>query len=293
VTFGVAADAYDRYMGRYSRELAPRLLDFAGVEAGMRALDVGCGPGALVEALAARIGSERVAAADPSEPFVAACAERAPGADVRHAGAEELPWPDASFDVVLAQLVINFLRDAPRGVREMRRVVRPGGVVAACTWEYRGGMRMLRTFWDAATATDPDAPDERSMRYQDPAELRALWEQAGLESVTTAALDVEVGYDGFDDLWDRFTLGVGPGGAYCASLPPERQRVLREECRRRLGDPRGPFRLAARAWAVRGRAAASGAEPYDRAVSDTTRPRSAPVPTNETSTWSSRSTSST
>jgi SAM-dependent methyltransferase len=193
-------------------------------------------------------------AADPSAPLVAACAERIPGADVRVARAESLPWPDGSVDAALAQLVVNFLKDPAAGIEEMRRVVRPGGVVAACTWDYSNGMRMLRTFWEAALALDPDAPDEgRTMRYQDPNELAALWRDAGLEEVETAPLDVEAEYVDFADFWEPFLSGAAPGGA-CASLSPERRDDLREECRRRLDDPSGPFTLTARAWAVRGRA---------------------------------------
>ena len=255
MTFAVSGEAYDRYMGRYSRLLAPRLADFAGVESGWRALDVGCGPGALTQELARRLGAASVFAADPSAPLAAACAERVPGADVRVASAESLPWPDDSVDAALAQLVVNFLPDPGAGVAEMRRVVRSGGAVAACTWDYSDGMRMLRTFWNAALALDPGAPDEgRTMPYQRPGELAALWQETGLDEVGTAALEVEAEYADFQDFWEPFLSGAAPGGAYCASLEPEHQAALREECRRRLGDPQGPFRLRARAWAVRGRA---------------------------------------
>ena len=253
MTFAVAANAYDRFMGRYSRALAPRLIEFAGVVPGMTALDVGCGPGPLTERLAERIGAERVAAADPSEPFVAACAERVPGADVRQAGAERLPWPDAAFDAALAQLVVNFLRDARAGVAEMRRVVGPGGVVAACTWEYGDGMQLLGAFWAAARALDPEAPDEaRTMRFRTAGELEELWRRAGLDDVQTAPLVVETSYAGFEDLWEPLTFGVGPSGAYCASLAPERREALRERLFAGLGSPAGAFVLSARAWAVRG-----------------------------------------
>lgn len=253
MTFAVSGPAYDRYMGRYSRELAPALADFAEIRAGTRALDVGCGPGALLEELAQRLGSQAVAAVDPSPTLVAACVERLPGADVRVAGAEHLPWADGEFDAALAQLVVNFMADAPSGVGEMRRVVRPGGIVAACTWDYAGGMTMLRTFWDAALALDPQAPDEgRTMQFQDPDALEGLWRTVGLDAVETAPLDVQARYDGFDDFWQPFLSGGAPGGAYCASLDREQQDALREECRRRLGNPSGQFVLGARAWAVRG-----------------------------------------
>jgi SAM-dependent methyltransferase len=253
VTFLVAGDAYDRFMGRYSHELAPRLIEFARIERSMRVLDVGCGPGPLAERLVERVGSERVSAADPSQPFVAACAARVPGADVRQAEAEALPWPDETFDAALAQLVVNFMRDPDAGVAEMRRVVRRDGIVAACTWDYGGEMRMLRAFWDAARAVDADAPDEgRAMRFRTSEELDELWRRVGLVTVETAPLVVEAAYADFDDLWEPLTLGVGPAGAYCSALEPTRREELRDELFARLGSPEGPFKLGARAWAVRG-----------------------------------------
>jgi len=254
VTFATSRETYDAYMGRYADRLAPLLIAFAGVQPGERVLDVGCGPGSLTEALGAHVGPEHVAAIDPSEPFAAASAERVPAADVRVGAAESLPWPADTFDAALAQLVVNFMSDADDGVAEMRRVVRAGGTVASCTWDYSGTMTMLRSFWDAALALDPAAPDEaRTMRFHDQDDLRALWLRAGLEGVETDALVVEASYRDFDDYWEPFTSGVGPGGAFCASLDPDRRALLREECRRRLGDPNGAFALTATAWAVKGR----------------------------------------
>lgn len=252
VAFAVPRDAYDRFMGRYSRELAPRLIEFAGIEPHARVLDVGCGPGALTEALAGIVGAASVSAADPSEPFVAACAERVPGADVRQAPAEELPWEDETHDAALAQLVVNFMADARTGVGEMRRVVRAGGVVAACTWDYGGGMQLLRTFWDAATARDPGAPDESTMRFRSTEELAGLWREVGLNDVETGELAVEMTYPDFDDLWESFLLGVGPAGAYTASLEPDQREALRADIFARLGSPQGAFTLTAVAPAVRG-----------------------------------------
>jgi SAM-dependent methyltransferase len=252
MSFAVAGDKYDRFMGRYSRELAPRLIEFAGVGSGTT-VDVGCGPGALTERLVERLGAENVAAADPSEPFVAAATERAPGADVRRAAAEALPWEDDRFDAALSQLVVNFMRDADAGVAEMRRVVRPDGVVAACTWSYGEDMEMLRGFWDAARRLDSGAPDEgTTMRYRSAEELDELWRRAGLSGVETAHLRVETDYTGFDDLWEPFTYGVGPAGAYLAKLETEQREQVRTELFKGLGEPTGPFTLSATACAVRG-----------------------------------------
>ncbi|MGH2714466.1 MAG: class I SAM-dependent methyltransferase [Thermoleophilaceae bacterium] len=255
-TFRTSADAYDRHVGRYGSELAAALISASGVQPGQRALDVGCGPGALTAALAELLGRERVAAVDPSEPFAEACAARLPGVRVEVAAAEALPFGDGSFDASLSQLVVNFMSDAGAGVREMRRVTRPGGTVATAAWDYAGQMTLLRRFWDAARALDPTAAslDEgRCMRYCRPDELRVLWRDAGLRAVTTSTLTVEAGYDDFDDLWRPLEAGVGPSGAYAATLPPERRVRLRDELRRRLDVANNPFRLTARAWCVVGR----------------------------------------
>jgi SAM-dependent methyltransferase len=254
VTFAAPAESYDRYMGRWSQRLAPLLADFAGVNSRMRVLDVGCGPGSLTEHLAALVGAGQVAAVDPSQPFADACAARVSGAEVATASAEHLPWADETFDIVLSQLVLNFMDDPVQGVREMRRVARDGGVVAACVWDYEK-MGMLRVFWDAALALDPDAPAEhRRMRLGKPDQLRALWLDAGFDEVATATMTVEQDYDGFDDYWEPFTAGVGPGGRYCAELSAGAREALRDECRRRLGDPSSPFGLEASATAVSGQA---------------------------------------
>jgi SAM-dependent methyltransferase len=243
-------------MGRYSDELASAFISFVGVKPGMRALDVGCGPGALTQVLAGRLGAARVAAADPSESLLAACADRVSGADVRQAAAERLPWPDVTFDVVVSQLVMNFLPDADAGLKEMCRVARRGGAVSCSTWDYARGMQMLRTFWDAALEFDEAAPDEgRVMPYCSQDELAALWARNGLAQVETSAIDVTAHYVDFEDYWIPFTLGGGPGGVYCASPDPQRQQQLRTSCFRRLGAPDGPFTLATRAFAVRGRRA--------------------------------------
>ena len=255
MSFAVAGDKYDRFMGRYSRELAPRFIEFAGVDSGMTVVDVGCGPGALTERLVQRVGARNVAAADPSEPFVAAATERAPDADVRIAAAEELPWEDDRFDAALSQLVVNFMRDADLGVSEMRRVVRGGGTVAACTWSYAEHMEMLQSFWDAARRLDSGAPNEGStMPYRRAEELDELWRRVGLSEVRTDHLRVEASYTGFEELWEPFTFGVGPAGAYVAKLSPEQREELRGLLFEGLGAPSGPFTLSATACAVRGSA---------------------------------------
>jgi SAM-dependent methyltransferase len=251
VTFTTGTEAYARHVGRYGAALSAAHADAAGVRAVGSALDVGCGPGVLLAELATRVGSDHVAGVDPSEPFVEAARAAVPGADVRLAAAELLPFEADSFDVVLSQLVVNFMSDPEAGVGEMRRVARRA--VTSCVWDYAGEMTMLRAFWDAALELDPDAPDEgQTMRYCSPDELVALWTQVGLREVGTRPLVVEATYDGFDDYWSPFPAGIAPSGAYCASLDADAQAALREACFRRLGSPTGPFTLTARAWFVRG-----------------------------------------
>jgi SAM-dependent methyltransferase len=253
VSFETGTEAYARHVGRYGAGLASALCDATGVTTGDSALDVGCGPGVLAAELARRLGAERVAGVEPSAPFLEAARAAVPGADLRSGRAEELPFADDSFDVVLSQLVVNFMEDAPRGVAELARVARR--TVASAVWDYAGEMTMLRAFWDAALEVDPGAPDEgRTMRYCSPAELRALWEAAGLARVATGELRVSADYAGFDDFWTPFTTGLGPSGAYLASLGDEQREAFRAACFRRLGEPEGAFTLAARAWFVRGEA---------------------------------------
>jgi SAM-dependent methyltransferase len=254
VTFEVPADAYDRFMGRFSEPLALKLADLVAPRPGQSALDVGCGPGALTAVLVDRLGAGSVAAVDPSETFVTACRERNPGVEVRQGVAETLPFDDRSFDGVLAQLVLHFVGEPEAAAAEMRRVLRTGGVAAACVWDFGAGMRMLRSFWDAARAVDPSAPDEAgTMRFGRDGEIAALLIDAGFGDVASGAVEVHAAYDGFDDLWGGFLGGAGPAGAYCASLDPERRERLRRGLQERLGAPDGPFTLAARAWYARGR----------------------------------------
>jgi SAM-dependent methyltransferase len=252
-----SGDPYDRHVGRYSPELARALIAVAGIERGQRALDVGCGTGALAEALAALLGADSVAAIDPSRASVETCARRVPGADVRVGRGEALPFGDGEFDAALAQLVVPWMSDPARGVAEMRRMVRPGGVVAACTWDFASGMTMLRTFWDAAVAVDRRRATRAGAltrtRLCDPAELRELWTRIGLLEIDAGEVVAGADYADFDDFWSPFAAGVGGSGSYCASLDEAGREALRDEVHRRLGSPTGPFRLTARAWYVRGR----------------------------------------
>jgi SAM-dependent methyltransferase len=255
-TFRASADSYDRHVGRYGAPLASALVGFARIERGMRALDVGCGPGALAAALAHQLGTSSVSAVDPSEPFAEACRTWLPGVVVAVAAAEALPFHDATFDAVLSQLVVNFMRDAELGLREMTRVARPGGVVASCVWDYAGEMTLLRAFWDAAREVDPEravAADEGVvMPWCAEGELAELWRAAGLRDVRFEELVVSAAYAGFEDLWSPLLTGIAPSGAFCTSLDEDRRAALHDAYRRRLGVTDGPFELTARAWAVRG-----------------------------------------
>jgi SAM-dependent methyltransferase len=246
----VAAESYDRFMGAWSRPLAPQLADLAEVRSGQRVLDVGCGPGSLTAELVARLGAASVSAVDPSESFVAAARMRHPGVDVRRAQAEALPFPDGRFDAALAQLVVHFMADPIAGLREMARVTRPGGTVAVCVWDYAGGRDPLGPFWEAARALHPDVTDESALAGARKGHLAELFEAAGLRDIKEAELSVSRAYDGFDDWWEPFTAGVGPSGAFVAALARPGRDALRDRCRSMLPD--GPFVLSASAWSARG-----------------------------------------
>ncbi len=254
-TFRAPADAYDRFVGRYAPNLAEAMVEFARVEPGMRALDVGCGPGALAAALASRVGATNVSAVDPSEPFAEACRARLPGVEVAIASAESLPFPDHRFDATLSQLVLNFIGAPEAGVEEMVRVTRPGGVVAACVWDYAGEMTLLRAFWDAAIEVEPsaaEADEGKVMPFSREGDLGELWRSAGLQDVRCEAIEVVASYTGFEDLWSPLPSGVGPAGAFCKALDQGRRRELHNALRRRLGVGERPFDLSARAWAAAG-----------------------------------------
>ncbi len=250
MTFEVAAEAYDRFMGRYSVRLAPQLADFAAVSAGQRVLDVGCGPGALTGELVRRVGGEAVTAVDPSESFVAAAKARHPAVEVLRAPAEGLPFDDGVFDAALALLVVHFMTDPVAGLSEMARVTSADGVVAASVWDYAGGRSPISVFWQAARDLDSAAEDESGLAGARAGHLTELFEAAGLRRVEETALSVPVECASFDDWWGPFALGVGPAGAYAKTLGETELSALRERCRQLL--PEAPFTLTASAWAARG-----------------------------------------
>lgn len=246
MSFEVDASAYGEFMGRYSEPLAAEFAAFVKAAPGQRALDVGSGPGALTAVLVERLGAQAVAAVDPSAAAVSAIRRRLPDIDVRQARAEQLPFPDRSFDLVLAQLVVHFLDDPRAGIAEMARVSRPGGVVAACVWDHAGGLGPLATFWHAVRDLDPNARDEAALPGAREGHLVELFESVGLHPVEQVALTVSASFAGADAWWRPFTLGVGPAGAYVATLTPEHRERLRARCAELL--PSGPFTVEATAW---------------------------------------------
>ena len=243
--FEVTDAAYDNFMGRFSMPLAAVFADFAGIESGRRVVDVGAGTGALTIELIRR--GATVAAADPSAPFAASLRARFPEVDVREAPAEALPWPDASFDAALAQLVITFMKDAPAGIAEMRRVVRPGGTVAVCMWD-RDGMEMLGAINRTQATLDPTRPTpEQLTTYRTREDIAQLLG----DGVELELLEVEAGYESFEELWDSVVDGAGPAGAWAKSLDSAGREAAHAELHRQVGEPDGPFTLAGRAWAAR------------------------------------------
>lgn len=255
------AEAYQRFMGRWSSLLAPELIRFAELRDGEYVLDVGSGTGAIASTLRDMFPHSRVEGIDPSEAFVhyATATVGDAGGRVRFqtGDAQNIGFPDATFDAALSSLVLNFVPDSARAIREMIRVTKPGGVFAADVWDLgAGGMEMLRVFWDEAGALDAAAKtrDEAAMPLCREGALAKMASAQGLVDIHATSISVPLGFASIDDFWSPFLAGVGPAGAYAASLPSEQQNLLRERLARRLlpGGSDGPFALHARAWAVKG-----------------------------------------
>ena len=253
------AEAYERFMGRWSRLVAPLLVDFTDLPERGRMLDVGSGTGSLAFAIAERKARARVLGIDPSQEYVAYANRRNPfpgRASFEVADAQRLHFSDASFDAALSLLVFNFIPDPKKALLELRRVTKSGGKLSAAVWDYSAGMQMLRTFWDAAVSIDAGAEklDEKRMPLCRAGELSDLWRQGGLEDVREQPIDIRMRFASFADYWDPFLLGQGPAGSYVARLDREKIRALRSEIKRRLSlsAEDAPFVLRARVWSVRG-----------------------------------------
>src|SRR3974390_861079 len=253
-----ASAGYERFMGRWSRLLAPIYVSFAGVKNGDRVLDVGTGTGSVGAGVEAAMPASEIVGVDPSESFIAYAQKNAKSTRTRFevGDAQALKLNEASFDNTLALLVMNFVPDHRKAVTEMRRVTRPQGIVSACVWDYDRGMQMLRFFWDEAVALNPaiEPKDERHMKLSHQGELSDLWGQAGLINIKEEPLTIDQAYSSFNDYWEPFTKGAGPGGAHVVSLSQERREQLEARMRKRLLEDRGdgPFKLTATAWCVRG-----------------------------------------
>lgn len=252
--------AYEAYVGRWSRRVSVAFVHWLGAPAGLRWLDIGCGTGALTSALLPRAVPQHVMGMDLSAPFVTYARAQItdPRATFNAADARSLPLRDRCCDVVVSGLALNFVPDAARAAAEFARVTRPGGMVAAFVWDYAEGMQMMRTFWDAAIALDPEALElDEGKRFPlcHPDSLRRTWADAGLEDVTVDAIDMPTTFADFDDYWTPFLGGQGPAPGYVASLLPERRDLLRDTLRDRLPiGSDGSIALIARVWAVKGTA---------------------------------------
>jgi SAM-dependent methyltransferase len=251
-------DAYEAYVGRWSRPVADAFLRWLDVPAGREWLDVGCGTGALTATALAVAEPDQVVGVDPSEAFLATARARTtdPRATFRVGDARSLPLPDNSFDVVVSGLAVNFVPDPQRAAAEFARVVRPGGVAAAYVWDYAEGMAMIRHFWDAAVELDPAAAElDEGRRFPlcRPEPLGRLWTDAGLTEVAVRAIEVPTVFVDVDDYWRPFLGGQGPAPGYAMSLVEEHRQALLDLLRTRLpSGPDGTVPLTAKAWAVRG-----------------------------------------
>jgi SAM-dependent methyltransferase len=251
-------DAYEAYVGRWSRPVAAAFVRWLAIPAGRAWLDVGCGTGALTATVLAQAAPAAVVGVDPAEPFLATARARIPDprATFQSGDARALPVPDATVDAVVSGLALNFVPDADRAVAEFVRVTRAGGTAAAYVWDYAGGMAMMRYFWDAAAALDPAAAElDEGRRFPlcRPEPLRLLWTEAGLDQVSVDAIEVPTVFADFEDFWGPFLGGQGPAPGYAMSLTEEHRGALRDRIRADLPSTSdGSIPLTARAWAVKG-----------------------------------------
>jgi SAM-dependent methyltransferase len=252
VSFDVGADAYGRFMGRYSEPLAARLISEMPLQNVRRALDVGAGTGAVAALLVDRLGADAVSAIDPSPSFVTALTQRLPGVEVARAVAEHLPFTDGAFDLTIAQLVVHFMSDPVAGVTEMGRVTSSGGTVVASVWDFAGGRAPLSLFWRVVRELDGTAVDESELAGARAGQLEDVFRSAGLSGVRGGELTVDVPYASPDEWWLPYTFGVGPAGAYVAGLDPARREALRRRAIAELGP--GPGVVTATAWVAFGTA---------------------------------------
>lgn len=249
-------DAYEAYVGRWSSRVAAAFVPWLDVPGGARWVDVGCGTGALTEAVVRLAAPASVVGVDPSEGFLGTARARVPGATFEAGDATALPVADGAADAVVSGLVLNFVADGPAAAAECVRVAAPGAVVAAYVWDYAEGMQLMRHFWAAAAEADPDGAGlDEGVRFPlcRPEPLAHLWLAAGLSEVAVEAIDIPTPFATFDDYWRPFLGGQGPAPAYLATLPPSRQDAIRAAVRERLPVAAdGSIALTARAWAVRG-----------------------------------------
>jgi SAM-dependent methyltransferase len=252
--------AYERFLGRWSRLLAGPFAGFARPPEDGHVLDIGCGTGSLALALAERGRRGRVAGIDIALPYLAFARRRPGGGGIDFAAGDacRLPYAGRGFAAALAQLSLNFVPDAALAVREMRRVIRPGGIVAAAVWDFRGGLVFQRLFWDTAAGLDPGAGAARDRLFSSPLALPDglpnLWREAGLAAIERSSITIRMEYADFADYWEPLLGGQGPVGAYVKSLPPAQRRVIEESVRASYlcGAPDGARSMTATAWAIRG-----------------------------------------
>jgi SAM-dependent methyltransferase len=250
------AKNYEQRMGSWSKLLAPLFVEFVGVQG--EVLDVGCGTGSLTFIAAENKNVSRIVGLDASTGFIEYARSRVEDGRVSFeiGDAQNLLFPDASFDSCLSALIVSFIADGPKAAREMKRVTKPGGVMATCMWDNGGGMEGFQVIWDAAIALDPGAERfrEKHLPFGSSGELSSLWSSIGLRNIETRELVIPLEFGSFDDLWGPSIGGQGPMGAYLAGLPENNRETLKERLRQNLfgSRPNGPFTLQAKAWAVRG-----------------------------------------